>query len=49
MKDFLLGVVVGIILATTGIYAELKHKAKAFVESEKAQNFTENVRSAFEE
>ena len=55
MKNFLIGMVVGIILATTGTYAVIEQKAKKAVTKENAekvtkaaQNFTDTIKSVFE-
>lgn len=55
MKQFLIGMVVGIILATTGTYAVIEQKAKKAATKENAekvtkaaQNFTDTIKSVFE-
>jgi len=55
MKNFLIGMVVGIIFATTGTYAVIEQKAKKAATKENAekvtkaaQNFTDTIKSVFE-
>lgn len=55
MKNFLIGMVVGIVLATTGTYAVIEQKAKKVATKENAekvtkaaQNFTDTIKSVFE-
>jgi hypothetical protein len=55
MKNFLIGMVVGIVLATTGTYAVIEQKAKKAATKENAekvtkaaQNFTDTIKSVFE-
>ena len=55
MKQFLIGLVVGIVLATTGTYAVIEQKAKKAATKENAekvtkaaQNFTDTIKSVFE-
>jgi hypothetical protein len=55
MKNFLIGLVVGIVLATTGAYAVIEQKAKKAATKENAekvtkaaQNFTDTIKSVFE-
>ena len=55
MKNFFIGIVVGIILATTGTYAVIEQKAKKAATKENAekvakaaQNFTDTIKSVFE-
>lgn len=55
MKNFLIGLVVGIVLATTGTYAVIEQKAKKAATKENAekvtkaaQNFTDTIKSVFE-
>lgn len=55
MKKFLIGLVVGIVLATTGAYTVIEQKAKKAATKENAEkvtkaakNFTETVKNVFE-
>ena len=55
MKQFLIGLVVGIVLATTGTYAVIEQKAKKAATKENtekvtkaAHNFTNTIKSVFE-
>ena len=55
MKNFLIGMVVGIVLATTGTYAVIEQKAKKAATKENAekvtkaaQSFTDTIKSIFE-
>lgn len=55
MKNFFIGLVVGIVLATTGTYAVIEQKAKKAATKENAekvtkaaQNFTDTIKSVFE-
>ena len=55
MKNFLIGMVVGIVLATTGTYAVIEQKAKKAATKENAEkvtkaakNFTDTIKSVFE-
>jgi predicted small secreted protein len=55
MKNFLIGLVVGIVLATTGTYAVIEQKAKKAATKENAekvtkaaQNFTDTIKGVFE-
>ena len=55
MKTFFIGLVVGIVLATTGTYAVIEQKAKKAATKENAekvtkaaQNFTDTIKSVFE-
>jgi ABC-type uncharacterized transport system ATPase component len=55
MKQFLIGLVVGIVLATTGTYAVIEQKVKKAATKENAekvtkaaQNFTDTIKSVFE-
>ena len=55
MKNFLIGIIVGIVLATTGTYAVIEQKAKKAATKENAekvtkaaQNFTDTIKSVFE-
>ena len=55
MKNFFIGIIVGIVLATTGTYAVIEQKAKKAATKENAekvtkaaQNFTDTIKSVFE-
>jgi len=55
MKNFLIGMVVGIVLATTGTYAVIEQKAKKAATKENAEkvtkaakDFTDTIKSVFE-
>ena len=55
MKNFFIGMVVGIVLATTGTYAVIEQKAKKAATKENAEkvvkatkDFTETIKDVFE-
>jgi len=55
MKQFLIGLVVGIVLASTGTYAVIEKKAKQAATKENAEkvtkaakNFTDTIKGLFE-